>query len=206
MGMLVFILICSLLDKDSFMTSLIKRISSSIFLVASMLIAPQALAEDGYSQAKSTFQQANQTQKFFDTAYGYALFPTVGKGGIGIGAAYGKGRVYQAGSYKGDTSLTQVSFGFQLGGQAYSEIIFFKDESAYKDFTSGSFEFGAQASAVAINIGANAQAGTTGNSAGAGKKAATAAYINGMAVFTVAKGGLMFEAALAGQSFTFDEK
>ncbi len=188
------------------MTSLIKRISSSIFLVASMLIAPQALAEDGYSQAKSTFQQANQTQKFFDTAYGYALFPTVGKGGIGIGAAYGKGRVYQAGSYKGDTSLTQVSFGFQLGGQAYSEIIFFKDESAYKDFTSGSFEFGAQASAVAINIGANAQAGTTGNSAGAGKKAATAAYINGMAVFTVAKGGLMFEAALAGQSFTFEEK
>lgn len=188
------------------MTSLIKRISSSIVLIASMLIAPQALAEDGYSQAKSTFQQAGQTQKFFDNAYGYALFPTVGKGGIGIGAAYGKGRVYRGGSYMGDTSLTQVSFGFQLGGQAYSEIIFFKDESAYKDFTSGSFEFGAQASAVAINIGANAQAGTTGNSAGAGKKAATAAYINGMAVFTVAKGGLMFEAALAGQSFTFEEK
>lgn len=193
-------------DLDSYMTSSIKRLTASICLFASMLIAPQALAEDGYSQAKSTFKQAKQTHKFFDSAYGYALFPTVGKGGIGIGAAYGKGRVYRGGSYKGDTSLTQVSFGFQLGGQAYSEIIFFKDEAAYKDFTSGSFEFGAQASAVAINIGANAQAGTTGNSAGAGKTAAKAAYINGMAVFTVAKGGLMFEAALAGQSFTFEEK
>ncbi|MGS0675607.1 YSC84-related protein [Shewanella sp. 125m-1] len=188
------------------MIGFIKRVTASLCLLASVLIAPQALAEDSYAQAKSTFQQANETQKFFDSAYGYALFPTVGKGGIGIGAAYGKGQVYRAGSYAGNTSLTQISFGFQLGGQAYSEIIFFKNEAAYKDFTSGSFEFSAQASAVAINIGANALAGTTGNSAGAGKSAATAAYINGMAVFTVAKGGLMFEAALAGQSFTFEEK
>ena len=188
------------------MTHFIKKIATSLCLLAGILLAPQALAEDSYVQTKSTFQQANETQKFFNNAYGYALFPTVGKGGIGIGAAYGKGQVYQGGAYTGDTSLTQVSFGFQLGGQAYSEIIFFKDEAAYKDFTSGSFEFGAQASAVAINIGANAQAGTTGNSAGAGKSAAKAAYINGMAVFTVAKGGLMFEAALAGQSFTFEEK
>ncbi|WP_028767396.1 YSC84-related protein [Shewanella fidelis] len=189
------------------MTALIKRISTSLCLLASLMLLPQAYAEqDSYAQAKSTFQQANQTHKFFDNAYGYALFPTVGKGGIGLGAAYGKGRVYRGGSYTGDTSLTQVSFGFQLGGQAYSEIIFFKDQKAYNEFTSGSFEFGAQASAVAINIGANAQAGTTGNSAGAGKSAAKAAYINGMAVFTVAKGGLMFEAALAGQSFTFEEK
>ncbi|PKG57540.1 YSC84-related protein [Shewanella sp. GutDb-MelDb] len=188
------------------MKHLFRKITGTLCLVASLAVAPQALAEDGYTQAKTTFQQANQTQKFFDSAYGYALFPTVGKGGIGIGAAYGKGRVYQGGNYQGDTSLTQVSFGFQLGGQAYSEVIFFKDKAAYKDFTSGSFEFGAQASAVAINIGANAQAGTTGNSVGAGKKAASASYINGMAVFTVAKGGLMFEAALAGQSFTFEEK
>ncbi|GIU18664.1 MULTISPECIES: YSC84-related protein [unclassified Shewanella] len=188
------------------MTRFIKKIGASLCLLASVMLAPQAMAEDGYAQAKSTFQQANETQKFFNSAYGYALFPTVGKGGIGIGAAYGKGQVYRGGAYTGDTSLTQLSFGFQLGGQAYSEIIFFKDEAAYRDFTSGSFEFGAQASAVAITIGANAQAGTTGNSAGAGKTAAKAAYINGMAVFTVAKGGLMFEAALAGQSFTFEEK
>ncbi|MDF0535037.1 lipid-binding SYLF domain-containing protein [Shewanella yunxiaonensis] len=183
---------------------------ATIALVASISFVGRAHAEDSYSDALTTFQKATETHKFFNTAYGYAIFPTVGKGGIGIGAAYGKGRVYRGGVYTGDSSLTQVSIGFQLGGQAYSEIIFFKDAKAYNDFTSGSFEFGAQASAVAINVGANAQAGTIGNSAGAGQhggsQTATASYINGMAVFTSAKGGLMFEAALAGQSFTFDQK
>ncbi|WP_335922097.1 lipid-binding SYLF domain-containing protein [Shewanella chilikensis] len=189
-----------------------KTISNTLFtlvaLVGSLLLAPTASANDSYSSAIATFKQASETHKFFDSAYGYAIFPTIGKGGLGIGAAYGKGRVYRGGAYTGDSSMTQVSIGFQIGGQAYSEIIFFKDAQAYRDFTSGSFEFGAQASAVAINAGANAQAGTTGNSAGAsqagGSQAAKAAYINGMAVFTAAKGGLMVEAALAGQSFTFE--
>lgn len=189
-----------------------KALSSTLFalfaLLSSLLLIPTASANDSYSSAIATFKQASETHKFFDSAYGYAIFPTVGKGGLGIGAAYGKGRVYRGGVYTGDSSMTQVSIGFQIGGQAYSEIIFFKDAQAYRDFTSGSFEFGAQASAVAINAGANAQAGTTGNSAGAGQsggsQAAKAAYINGMAVFTAAKGGLMVEAALAGQSFTFE--
>ncbi|MGX2962463.1 lipid-binding SYLF domain-containing protein [Shewanella sp. FeAMO] len=189
-----------------------KAISSALFallaLASSLLLIPTASANDSYSSAIATFKQASETHKFFDSAYGYAIFPTVGKGGLGIGAAYGKGRVYRGGVYTGESSMTQVSIGFQIGGQAYSEIIFFKDEQAYRDFTSGSFEFGAQASAVAINAGANAQAGTTGNSAGAGQsggsQAAKASYINGMAVFTAAKGGLMVEAALAGQSFTFE--
>ncbi|WP_412514075.1 YSC84-related protein [Shewanella indica] len=189
-----------------------KTISNTLFtlfaLVGSLLLVPTASANDSYSSAIATFKQASETHKFFDSAYGYAIFPTIGKGGLGIGAAYGKGRVYRDGAYTGDSSMTQVSIGFQIGGQAYSEIIFFKDAQAYRDFTSGSFEFGAQASAVAINAGANAQAGTTGNSAGAGQsggsQAAKAAYINGMAVFTAAKGGLMVEAALAGQSFTFE--
>ncbi|MBO2673360.1 lipid-binding SYLF domain-containing protein [Shewanella algae] len=189
-----------------------KAISSTLFallaLASSLLLIPTASANDSYSSAIATFKQASETHKFFDSAYGYAIFPTIGKGGLGIGAAYGKGRVYRGGVYTGESSMTQVSIGFQIGGQAYSEIIFFKDEQAYRDFTSGSFEFGAQASAVAINAGANAQAGTTGNSAGAGQsggsQAAKAAYINGMAVFTAAKGGLMVEAALAGQSFTFE--
>ncbi|MGI2855215.1 YSC84-related protein [Shewanella algae] len=189
-----------------------KAISSTLFallaLASCLLLIPTASANDSYSNAIATFKQASETHKFFDSAYGYAIFPTVGKGGLGIGAAYGKGRVYRGGVYSGDSSMTQVSIGFQIGGQAYSEIIFFKDAQAYRDFTSGSFEFGAQASAVAINAGANAQAGTTGNSAGVGQsggsQAAKAAYINGMAVFTAAKGGLMVEAALAGQSFTFE--
>ncbi|MCG9964061.1 MAG: YSC84-related protein [Shewanella sp.] len=191
------------------MKSFLSLIAASTCLIAS-LMTPVVQADDSYTEALKNFHQAKETRKFFDTAYGYAIFPTVGKGGIGIGAAYGKGRVFQAGQYMGDSSLTQLSIGFQLGGQAYSEIIFFKDAKSYNEFTSGSFEFDAQASAVAINMGANAKAGTTGNSAGAGQaggnQSATAAYINGMAVFTVAKGGLMFEAALAGQSFSFEPR
>lgn len=185
-------------------------IAASTCLIASLMTIPAAQADESYDQAVINFQQAKETRKFFDTAYGYALFPTVGKGGIGIGAAYGKGKVYQGGVYQGNSSLTQLSIGFQLGGQAYSEIIFFKDAKAYNTFTSGTFEFDARASAVAINMGANAQVGTTGNSAAAGQsggnQSATGAYINGMAVFTAAKGGLMFEAALAGQTFSFEPK
>ncbi|MBB1475908.1 hypothetical protein EGC79_14860 [Shewanella vesiculosa] len=184
--------------------------SSFLVLISFAFSAPSFADEAAYNDATTNFKKANESRHLFDSAYGYAIFPSVAKGGIGIGAAYGNGRVYQAGSYMGDSTLTQLSIGFQLGGQAYSEIIFFKDAKAYNDFTSGSFEFSAQASAVAINLGANAQVGTTGNSAGAGQAgsnhAATAAYINGMAIFTAAKGGLMFEAALAGQSFTFDGK
>lgn len=192
------------------MTLLKKFTVMMVTMLMGALLATSAAADDSYGAALAEFQKASETQKFFDTAYGYAVFPTVGKGGIGIGAAYGKGRVYRGGVYTGNSTLTQLSIGFQLGGQAYSEIIFFKDAKSYNDFTSGSFEFGAQASAVAINVGANAQTGTTGNSAGAGQhggnQSAKAAYINGMAVFTAAKGGLMFEAALAGQSFTYEQR
>ncbi|NRD75635.1 lipid-binding SYLF domain-containing protein [Shewanella sp. VB17] len=181
-----------------------KRILA-ICLIIGFTFTQTVLADDIYPDTIAKFKQANDTHKFFDNAYGYAIFPTVGKGGFGIGAAYGKGKVFRDQDHTGNTSLTQLSLGFQIGGQAYSEIIFFKNAAAYEAFTSGSFEFNAQASAVAINIGANAQAGTTGNSSGAGDKMAKASYINGMAVYTMAKGGLMFEAALAGQSFTFEE-
>jgi lipid-binding SYLF domain-containing protein len=178
---------------------------------ATLAFSPASFANnDSYTEAISNFQKAAETQAFFNTAYGYAIFPTVGKGGFGIGAAYGKGRVYKGGTHTGNSSLSQLSVGFQIGGQAYSEIIFFKNAEAYNDFTSGSFEFTAQASAVAINLGASAQVGTTGNSASAGQggsnHSAAASYINGMAIFTAAKGGLMYEAALAGQSFSFDAK
>lgn len=124
---------------------------------------------------------------FFAKAYGYAVFPTVGKGGIGIGGAYGKGEVFQKGKQIGTTSLKQVSIGFQLGGQSYSEIIFFKNKKTFDQFTSGSFELSAQASAVAVKAGASSDA----------------VYDNGMAVFTMAKGGLMYEASIAGQKFSY---
>ncbi|WP_192021682.1 MULTISPECIES: YSC84-related protein [Shewanella] len=165
---------------------------------------------DKYAKTIADFKKAPEVQSFFNDAYGYAVYPTVGKGGVGIGAAYGSGRVYRGGSHTGDSTLSQLSIGFQLGGQAYSELIFFKNKAAYDDFTSGTFEFSAQASAVAITVGANAQVGSTGNSAAAGnagnRTAAKASYMNGMAIFTAAKGGFMYEAAIAGQAFSFDAK
>jgi len=125
--------------------------------------------------------------RFFDNAHGYAIFPTVGKGGAFVGGAYGTGEVYERGRLIGRSSITQLTLGLQLGGQAYSEIIFFKDKASLDDFRLGNFEFGAQASAVAVTAGASANAG----------------YSNGVAVFTLAKGGLMYEATIAGQKFNF---
>jgi lipid-binding SYLF domain-containing protein len=181
-------------------------------LVFLMLALPLAGARaDEYSDTVKIFQDAGESGKFFAKSYGYALFPTIGKGGIGIGGAYGKGRVYAQGNYVGNASMTQVTIGFQLGGQAYSQIIFFEDKRAFEEFTSGNFEFGAEASAVAITAGASARASTTGSSAGAsgGKHDATTAssgFRKGMAVFTVAKGGLMYEASIGGQKFNYTPK
>ena len=162
---------------------------------------------DEYSDAIGVFKNAGESGKFFDTAYGYAVFPSIGKAGFVLGGAYGTGHVYQKGKVIGDSSMTQVSVGLQLGGQAYSEIIFFEDERALKEFTGGNFEFDADASVVAITAAASAQASTTGSSAGAsgGKHDATTVgkYRRGMATFTVAKGGLMYEAAIAGQKFSY---
>jgi lipid-binding SYLF domain-containing protein len=160
-----------------------------------------------YEKTIESFRKANQSADFFTTAYGYAVFPKIGKGGIGIGGAYGKGHVYQGGTVVGDCSMKQATIGFQLGGQAYSQIIFFEDERAFKEFTSGSFEFGAEASAVAVTAGAGAKAGTTGASAGAsaGQNDAKVVgeYYKGMATFTLAKGGLMYEATIGGQKFSY---
>ncbi|MEJ2127364.1 MAG: YSC84-related protein [Woeseiaceae bacterium] len=162
---------------------------------------------DNYTETIDMFRE-NVADKFFESSYGYAVFPTIGKGGVGIGGARGKGRVYKKGVHVGDTTMTQVTVGFQLGGQAYSQIVFFKDERAFNEFTSENFEFGAQAAAVAITAGASAQAGTTGagaaasgNSGETGK--ARGDYYKGMAIFTFAKGGLMYEATLGGQKFSY---
>ena len=182
-----------------------------LLAIAAILTAAPVLADD-YDDTVAVFKGAGSSAKFFKSSYGYAVFPTIGKGGVGIGGAHGKGRVYEKGAYIGDTKMTQLTVGLQFGGQAYSQIIFFENEKSLKEFTSGNFEFGAQATAVAITAGASAQTGTTGSSAGAsgnneaGKATATGAYHNGMAVFTVAKGGLMYEATLGGQKFSYDAK
>ena len=163
-----------------------------------------------YEDTLKVFKNAGESGDFFSKSYGWAIFPTIGKGGFGIGGAHGTGRVYAKGKYVGDTSMTQVTIGFQLGGQAYSQIIFFQDKRAYDEFTGGNFEFGAQASAVAITAGASATASTSGSSAGssAGKNDANTVgqYNKGMAVFTVAKGGLMYEASIGGQKYTYKAK
>ena len=166
---------------------------------------------DSYQDTIAVFKKSPVVKPFFRKAHGYAIFPTVGKGGIGIGGAYGKGQVYRKGKITGTVSWVKVTIGFQLGGQAFSEIIFFKDKRAYEDFTSGNFEFDAEASAVAITAGARAKAGTTGSTASAssgsdaGKQAKTG-YRKGMAIFTRVKGGLMYEAAIGGQKFSFKPK
>ncbi len=127
-------------------------------------------------------------QRFFDGAFGYVVFPNVGKGAVGIGGAYGRGQVFEQGSAIGAAKLVQVTIGFQWGGQAYSELIFFENQAAIERFKRGEFEFSAQASAVAITLGASA----------------TADYEQGVAVFTMTKGGLMYEASIGGQKFSFE--
>jgi lipid-binding SYLF domain-containing protein len=170
--------------------------------------AMSALA-DKYEETLEAFRLQDATQPFFNGAYGYAVFPTIGKGGMGIGGAYGEGRVYEQGEYVGDTSVSQVTIGFQLGGQAYSMIVFFEDQRAFEEFTSGNFEFGAQATAVALTAGVSAEATTGGGTsatASGGRRDATTAkgdYRKGMAIFTVAKGGLMYEATIGGQKFKY---
>jgi len=163
-----------------------------------------------YEDTIKVFSNAGESGDFFDKSYGYAVFPTIGKGGIGIGGAHGSGKVYEKGKYVGDTSMTQLTIGLQLGGQAFSQIIFFEDQRALNEFTGGNFEFGAQATAVAITAGASASASTAGSSAGAsgGKNDATTvgSYHKGMAVFTVAKGGLMYEASIGGQKYSYTPK
>jgi len=179
------------------------------FVFSALILIPVYAAAEDYSDSIKVFRGSPVVEPYFDKSYGYAIFPNIGKGGMGIGGAHGTGQVYQGNKLTGKTSMTQLSIGWQLGGQVYSQIIFFEDERAYNDFTSGNFEFGAQASAVAITAGAQAQAGTTGTGASAspggsaGAQAETKFY-KGMAVFTRAKGGLMYEAAIAGQKFSFD--
>jgi lipid-binding SYLF domain-containing protein len=177
-------------------------------MVGSTFSIAQAESSDSFTRTIEIYKKSPQVQPFFKSAFGYAVFPTVGKGGFVVGAAAGEGRVYRQGTVTGKSSLVKLSVGFQAGGQAFSQIIFFKDERAYKEFTSGEFAFDASASAVAITAGAQAQAGTKGATAGASAGPATGeqaarGYTRGMAVFIQAKGGLMYEASIGGQKFSF---
>lgn len=163
-----------------------------VFLVSFLLVA---IATTGFSQkndvdkAKKTVAEFKETNskisKFFDTAYGYAVFPGIGKGGLGVGGAAGKGTVFKGGTPVADAKMSQITVGFQAGGQKYAEVIFFENADAYNRFVGNEFEFAAQASAVALKSGASVDA----------------KYTDGMLVFTMAIGGLMYEASIGGQRF-----
>lgn len=168
----------------------IKLIATSIFLLLfSTGIFAQSKAQ---REAKETIEQFKKTDpgisKFFDSAYGYAIFPGIGKGGLIVGAALGKGTVYKEGTPVADVKVKQVTVGFQFGGQKYSEVIFFEDARSYRKFVESEYEFAAQVSAVALQSGVSADA----------------KYRGGIMVFTQTQGGLMYEAAIGGQKFETD--
>ena len=171
------------------------------FILAVALVTTTSFASAGWnpgSKAESEAEAREAVAEFkkddsdikiyFDEAYGYAVFPTVGKAGLGIGGAHGKGLVYEQGQAVGTTTLNQLSFGFQWGGQAYSEVVFFENKTALDDFKKGNFELGAQASAVAVTAGASTNLD----------------YSDGVAIITRVKGGLMYEASVGGQKFGYD--
>ena len=138
-------------------------------------------------EALKKFKRIRRLKPYFKEAAGFAVFPNIAKAGLGIGGARGYGEVFEDGKVIGSTTVTQLSFGFQLGGQAFSQIIFFQNKRDIDRFTDGNFEFGASASAALITEGANASVD----------------YTNGVAVMTFSKGGLMYEASIGGQKFTF---
>jgi lipid-binding SYLF domain-containing protein len=140
-------------------------------------------------KAKSEFIKTDKLmQSLFNNAYGYVIFPNIGKGAAGVGGAAGNGIVYEKGSTVGSAKMKQLSVGLQMGGQVYSEVIFFESQDALNKFKDGKFEFAGQASAVAVKAGASTNV----------------KYREGVLVFTKAKGGLMYEAALGGQKFNYD--
>jgi lipid-binding SYLF domain-containing protein len=186
-----------------------KNLLVSLLLVLMMFASSLSIAAeaDDYTKTIQSYKQDESVQPFFKNAYGYAVFPTIGKGGLVVGGSYGNGKVYQSGKVTGTASLLELSLGIQAGGEAFSEIIFFENKAAYDAFTSGTFEFDAEASSIAIGAGAQAKAGSQGTTAGAsaGQDIAQAGseYRKGMAVFVHQKGGLMVEASIGGQKFKF---
>ena len=179
---------------------------ASVIVLFMTLVCSGAFADE-YSDTKKMFEDAG-VGDMFSSAYGYALFPTIGKAGFLVGGAYGKGRVYEKGNHIGNAEMMQATIGFQLGASGFSEVIFFEDKRALDEFCSGNFEFGADAQVTVITAAAEASANTAGSSATAsgGKNnaaIANAGYNKGLATFTITKGGLMYEVSVGGQKFKF---
>jgi lipid-binding SYLF domain-containing protein len=181
-----------------------------IGLAAAMLLTAGLANAGKYEDTIDVFRHAGESGAFFEQSYAYAVFPTVGEGGFVVGAAIGKGHVYVHGKLVGDAVMKQVSAGLQAGGKVYSQVIFFKDRHALEQFESGNVEFGAGASAVAITASLGASAATNGRSHEVSLTEHDAKigghWNDGMAVFSVAKGGLMYAATLAGQKYSYRQR
>ncbi len=175
----------------------------SVIVAATLSLIASCLYADEYADVIANFKAIERIKPFFSHSYGYAVFPRIGKGGLLLGAAFGRGQIYSQGRLAGTVKMSQFTLGAQLGGQTYSQIIFFEDARAFKDFTTGEFEFGVNASAIAITSSAQAQAGTTGSSAGANENFGKSGYYKGMIVFTRGNAGLMFEASIGGQKYRY---
>lgn len=182
----------------------------ALVIAASLLAASNiALAQDIEDQSETIelFRGIPQVAPYFEQAYAYAVWDRIGRGGLGIGGARGRGQVYLGGKVTGFSILTDITFGAQAGGQAYRQVIFFENKAAYDKFISGRFEFDASASAVAVTASAQARASTQGASAAAGagspSTGAGVGYVNGMQTFTMAEGGLMYAATIGGQRYNF---
>ena len=173
----------------------------------SLLLGTSVACAGEYEATIELFKHAGESAVFFNQCYAYAVFPTIGAGGLVVGGARGKGHVYVHDRLVGDTTMTQLSVGLQAGGKAYSQIIFFQDKRDLDEFESGKFEFNAGASAIAITASASASVGTDRISSEASREATDATtngnYQTGMAVFTIAKSGLMFAANIAGEKFSY---
>ena len=187
-----------------------KLILRSMLLILLMSCVATLAWADPYAETKKMFEDAGASN-MFGSAYGYALFPTIGKAGFVVGGAYGEGRVYEKGKYVGNTKMTQATIGFQLGGEGFSQVVFFQDKRALDEFIRGNFEFGADVQAVVLTAAAGASANTAGSSATAsgGKNNAStggSGYNKGMATFTISKGGAMYEASVGGQKFSFSRR
>ena len=168
-------------------------VASTVFALAGCSTAPkteesrEALQTDAQQALAHFKRQDSSLDRILDDAVGYAVFPSVGKGGLIAGAAYGKGSVYEKGQFIGYADLRQGSIGAQIGGQEFAQLVVFKTPEALYKFKNNNFTFGADASAVALKSGA----------------AAATEFKDGVAVFADAKSGLMASAALTGQKFTF---
>lgn len=145
------------------------------------------IIEDSRAAISEFIKSDGLMKNLFNNAHAYVIFPSVGKGGLGIGGALGNGIVYRKGVIIGKATLTQLTIGFQAGGQAYREVIFFENESVLSNFIKNNIEFSAQASAIIVNEGASANV----------------KFNNGVMVFTQTKGGLMYEVSIGGQKFSY---